>query len=170
MGPVVLGIDGMCASGKSSLAQLLGEIYDANVFHADDYFLPPDMRTPERLNEPGGNMHRERLLDEILLPLSKNEPVTARRFDCGSMELMPPVSYPQKRINIIEGSYSLHPELREFYTLKIALRTDADKQIKRITARDPELIDMFTSRWIPMENGYFDTFKIFDSTDLIFST
>jgi len=168
--PITLGIDGMCASGKSTLAKLLGEIYDANVFHADDFFLPPDMRTEERFGEVGGNMHRERLLEEVLIPLSENRAVTFRPFYCGSQILLPPVSYPEKAINIVEGSYSLHPDLRSFYTLTAVLKTDSGTQLARIKERDPHLTDMFTARWIPMENRYFDTFGIFQNADMVFET
>ena len=28
--------------------------------------MPPSLRTPERLNETGGNLHRERFYDEII--------------------------------------------------------------------------------------------------------
>ena len=168
--PMILGIDGMCASGKSTLARLVGEIYDANVFHADDFFLPPDMRTEERFAEAGGNMHRERLLEEVLIPLSGDRAVTFRPFYCGSQRLLPPVSYPKKAINIVEGSYSLHPDLRSFYTLTAVLKTDSRTQLARIKERDPHLTDMFTSRWIPMENRYFDTFGIFQKADMVFET
>ena len=32
----------------------------------DDFFLPPALRTPERRSEPGGNVHYERFLTEVL--------------------------------------------------------------------------------------------------------
>ena len=65
-----------------------------NVFHMDDFFLPPALRTPERLSQPGGNVDRERMLAEALLPLSRGEDVTFRPFDCHAGRLRPPVSVP----------------------------------------------------------------------------
>ena len=66
---VVVGIDGSCTSGKSTLAGWLAERYDCNVFHMDDFFLRQEQRTEERFAEPGGNVDRERFAEEVLLPL-----------------------------------------------------------------------------------------------------
>ena len=66
---IKVAIDGMSCSGKSSLAALLEKIYDCNVFHMDDFFLPREMKTPQRLAEPGGNVHYERFAEEVLTKL-----------------------------------------------------------------------------------------------------
>ena len=70
----VLAIDGPCGSGKTTLAALLARLYDCPVFHADDFFLRPEQRTPARFAEPGGNLDRERLLEEVLAPLRQGQP------------------------------------------------------------------------------------------------
>ena len=62
---VRIAIDGNCASGKSTLGECLRQIYDANLFHMDDYFLPFARKTPERLAEPGGNVDYERFWAEV---------------------------------------------------------------------------------------------------------
>ncbi len=169
-GPVVIGIDGMCAAGKSTLGAMLAEVYGGELFHADDYFLPAELRTAQRLSELGGNLHRERLLEEILLPLEHGTPVVTRRFDCGKMALEPPIEHAPHRINIVEGSYSLHPELRDFYTLKIALRTAPDTQLQRLKARDPARVYDYVNRWIPLENRYFDACGVYTAADLVVET
>ena len=65
----LLAIDGMSGSGKTTLAQSLQEKWHAHVFHMDDFFLPLEMRTPERLQQSGGNVHYERFLETVLKPL-----------------------------------------------------------------------------------------------------
>ncbi len=50
----VIVIDGMCGSGKSTLAAALGKQMVGEVIHMDDFFLPFDLRTKERLSAPGG--------------------------------------------------------------------------------------------------------------------
>ncbi|MBQ7816856.1 MAG: uridine kinase, partial [Oscillospiraceae bacterium] len=55
-----VAIDGPCASGKSSLGNFLNDNFICNVFHMDDFFLPPEMKTAERLAEVGGNVDYER--------------------------------------------------------------------------------------------------------------
>ena len=68
---VLLAIEGGAASGKSTLADLLTAIYpDTALFHADDFFLRPEQRTAARYAQPGGNLDRERLESEILIPIT----------------------------------------------------------------------------------------------------
>ena len=64
--PVTVAIDGLCGSGKTTFAALLQSVYDCNLFHADDFYLPMPMRTPERYATPGGNVHWERILSAFL--------------------------------------------------------------------------------------------------------
>lgn len=168
---IILAIDGMCGSGKSYLADLLAKTYDSNVFHMDDFFLPPDMRTQERLNEPGGNVHYERFKEEILDPISENRTAVYRSFICGEWKYSEPRTSEPKRFNIIEGSYSLHPHLRRAYDLKIFLEVDDKEQIRRIALRNPERsIQPFIDKWIPLENKYFNELKIKDLCDIIIDT
>ena len=168
---ITVGIDGDCTSGKTTLAALLGEKYGAEVYHADDYFLPSEKRTAERLSEPGGNMERERLLEEVLIPLSENRAPVTRRFDCTDMALMGPETHALTRLNIVEGSYCLHPDLRDYYDLKIALRIDGEEQLRRVLAREGEAkLEAFREKWIPMEKRYFETFDVFGSADIVIKT
>lgn len=166
-GPVIVGIDGGSCSGKSFLANRLGERFGGNVFHCDDFFLRPEQRTPQRLQEPGGNMDRERLLDEVLLPLSRGETVTYRPFSCGTMTLLPPVTVPPRRLSIVEGSYSLHPSLRAYYGLAVFLKVPWELRLQRLYGREGDKAAQFLSRWLPMENAYFSVFGIAQSADLI---
>lgn len=80
------------------------------------------MRTPERYATPGGNVHWERILSDILEQIPKNESFSYRMFDCGVMDLGDAVQVTPKTLNILEGSYSTHPELIGRYDLKIFSR------------------------------------------------
>ena len=62
---IIIAIDGGCASGKTTLSKKLAEIYDANVIHMDDFFLPFEMRTEERMKEIGGNFDYCRFKKEV---------------------------------------------------------------------------------------------------------
>ena len=168
---VTVAVDGMCGSGKSTFAQLLCTVYDCNLFHADDFFLPKELRTPERYATPGGNIHWERIKSEILAPLKTGEPFSYRKFDCSVMELGEVVQVTPKQLNIVEGSYSTHPELIEEYDLRIFLKTDPQTQIERIRVRDgEEYAKVFEEKWIPLENRYFEFFPAHTKCDLIFNT
>ena len=164
---VVVAIDGKCTSGKTTLASKLAQIYDCNVFHMDDFFLRPEQRTPERFAEIGGNVDYERFWEEVLIPLKSGKPFSYRPFDCGTFQLTDPVSGMPKKLNIIEGTYSLHPYFRDVYDLKIRLTISPELQRQRILERPEFLHQRFFEEWIPMEDQYFDGFRISDNADII---
>ena len=164
---VFVAIDGKCASGKTTLAAKLAEIYDCNVFHMDDFFLRPEQRTPARFAEAGGNVDYERFHEEVLLPLLTGKAFSYRPFDCKSFTLSDPVSVPGKKLNIIEGSYSMHPHFGDPYDLKILLTVDEETQRQRILHRPEFLHNQFFEKWIPMENRYLEAFRISEKVDII---
>lgn len=166
-GPVKLAIEGGSASGKTTLAAILAEIYDATVFHMDDFFLRREQRTPERYSEIGGNVDRERFLDEVLLPLGQGETVSYRRFDCSSFELSDPITVTPKRLTVIEGAYSMHPSLSEHYDLSVFLKISPELQRERIIKRNGErMAERFFCEWIPLESVYFEKLNIANRCDI----
>ena len=167
-GPVRLAIEGGSASGKSTLAELLQKVYGCTVFHMDDFFLRPEQRTPTRLSEVGGNVDRERFLSEVLLPLSRADSVRYAKFNCGSMSLEPPVTVKPGRLTVVEGAYSMHPELRDFYDFSVFLDIDEDYRRRRINKRNaPEVAKRFFEEWIPLEAKYFSEMKIKEECDTV---
>ena len=164
---VIVAIDGSCTSGKTTLATRLAEIYDCNVFHMDDFFLRPEQRTQERYAEVGGNVDYERFREEVLLPLKSGKPFSYRPFDCSTFTLSDPVTVTPRKLNIIEGSYSHHPYFGDPYDLKILLTIPPELQQQRILQRPAFLHERFFEEWIPMENRYFEKFRISDKCDVI---
>ena len=163
---ILIAIDGCCASGKTTLAEKLSGYYGWSVVHLDDFFLRPSQRTPERYEEPGGNLDRERVLKEILIPLKsrelyQNPAISYRPFDCHAMRLKDPVLLKLSHVILIEGSYACHPALYDFYNLRVFLTIDQETQKTRIKRRnDPETAENFFNRWIPLEERYFSAFSI----------
>ena len=153
---ILVAIEGKCTSGKTTLAAELSKIYDCNVFHMDDFFLQPHQRTPERFAETGGNVDYERFQEAVLLPLKAGQAFSYRPFDCKSFTLSQPVAVQPKRVNIIEGSYSLHPYFGNPYDLKILLTVSEEVQRRRVLERPAFLHQRFFEQWIPMENRYLE--------------
>lgn len=169
--PGIIAIDGMSGSGKSYLAEMIGEHFDCNVFHMDDFFLPLELKTKERLAQPGANVHYERFKKEVLDPLVKQQTVIYRPYLCGKWDFGEPVKVEPKKLNIIEGTYSMHPELRDAYDLKIFLSVDDITQKERIRVREgEEKLKQFIDKWIPLENLYFNSMDIKTLCDIIVDT
>lgn len=165
---IILAIEGRSGAGKTTLASLLTEIYSSKIIHMDEFFLPSNLRTKDRLSEPGGNIHYERFVSQILpnLQLLKEDPATFRPFsyevfDCHTMnykDFMPVIT--KEPLTIIEGSYCLHPNFRELYDIKVFLDISQNLQKERLLSRvGKEAYMLFESKWIPMEELYFKTYS-----------
>lgn len=164
---ILIGIDGRCGAGKSTLAASIASLIDCNLFHADDFFLPPEMRTPERLAQPGGNMHRERLKEEVVDGIKSGKPFTYHAFSCTDGNLTA-VTVTPKRINIIEGTYSAHPEMKIPYDILVFCDVSPEEQMKRIKRRNGEkMAEIFRTKWIPLEEAYFSHFGIKEKSDYV---
>jgi uridine kinase len=166
--PFLIAIDGMCGSGKTTLGTYLTKELNASLFHMDDFFLQPHQRTEERLSEPGGNVDYERFKEEVLEHLADTNGVTFQPFSCFKWQLADAVTIPYNDIVVVEGSYSHHPYFENSYDVKVFLEISMEEQKKRIIARDGESSwPMFENKWIPMENRYFEEFKIKEQSDYI---
>lgn len=189
-----IAIDGGSGSGKTTLASELKSYFEdelgpgnVTVFHMDDFYLRPEQRTEARYSEPGGNVDRERFLEEVLEPLSRirvdsdvdSDPDTCddqstpvkiiyRPLDCSDFTYKNITEIKPGRLRIIEGAYSHHPDLRDYYDLRVFLNIEPDLQKTRIKNRNtPEQQKLFFERWIPFENTYFDYFDIRENSDII---
>ena len=159
-GPLKIAIEGGSASGKSTLAQLLKDIYICTILHMDDFFLQLWQRTPERFKEIGGNVDRERFLEEVLKPLSKGNDIIYRPFDCKTMTILESKTIKPQKLTVIEGAYSMHPDLEAYYDFSVFLDILPETQRKRVLKRNGAFAQRFFEEWIPLENEYFSHFNI----------
>lgn len=158
---LLVGIDGMSAGGKTTLGYYLKEQFNCNLFHMDDFFLQPYQRTSERLNEPGGNVDYERFKSEVLDRILMGQKVIYRPYDCKEQRIHESVEIPKARLNVVEGSYSLHPFFGDAYDLRFYTEISGEMQKERILRRNGEKMwKRFQNEWIPMENSYEKTFFI----------
>lgn len=163
---MIIAIDGRCAAGKTTLSKKIEEISHCNVIHMDHFFLQPYQHTSKRLQEPGGNIDYERFLEEVMIPLSQGKTVTYRPYDCHRKKLAPSIQIKSNPITIIEGSYSCHPTLWNFYDLRIFLDISPDEQLRRIEHRNgSKTLALFRNRWIPLEEKYFAYYHIQERCD-----
>lgn len=168
---VVIAIEGNCGSGKTTLANYLQELFSANLIQVDDFFLPLELRTKERLNEIGGNVHYERFMQEVIIPILHNEKVRYRKFDCHKMDYVAYKELEDVPLTIIEGTYSMRKEFQVAYDYKILMNCDYDIQLSRILKRSNEaVLQMFVDKWIPLENYYFENMALRNCCDICIET
>lgn len=149
----VTAIDGRAAAGKSTLAADLAAVTGASVIHMDDFFLPPELRTPERLAQPGGNVDYDRFAREVLPHLRSPQAFAYPCFDCSRMALGEYRTV-APGLRIVEGAYSRHPKFGNYADLTVFCDVDPEEQMRRIRRRNPDLAGRFESEWIPMEEKY----------------
>ena len=165
----IIAIDGRCGSGKTTLANAISEDFNCNVFHMDDFYLPLEKRTKERLDESGGNIDRQRFLEEVIVPARNGEAVFYKAFDCKMQSLKASVTMKPKSIVITEGSYSCHNDFYALYDLHIFLTISSETQKERIIKRNGEDgYKAFENKWIPFEEKYFKEQDVKSKCELIF--
>jgi uridine kinase len=141
---VIIGIDGMSGSGKTTYAKSLAAAFNGRrptaeggldgtvaVIHIDDFY---DCSAGKLKTDEIRQKFRE----------LKSETI------------------------IIEGVYCLDSRKFDFdYTLRIFMEVSAEEQRKRIKARNPELYEMYINKWIPAENTYFKEQQIKQKCDFV---
>ncbi|MFP4478705.1 MAG: uridine kinase [Candidatus Izemoplasmatales bacterium] len=165
---VIVGIDGMAASGKTTLAKTLSGQYKSKVIHMDDFFLQDHQKTKERLLEVDGFIDYERFEEEVIQPLKSNNAFIYHAYDCQSQQMTEKFFEDEYQVVIIEGAYALRKSFYEAYDIKILMLIDEDKQESRIKERNSSyLLERFKQEWIPRENHYIKTCDLEKSVDYI---
>ena len=165
--PAVISIDGPCGSGKSTLALQIEKEFDFNILHMDDFYLPFQKRDKNWMNTIAGHMDFDRLIENVLKPYKDKRKTNYISYDCHSDKYLQEIPIDCSKLLVIEGSYSSHFVLNEYVDLKIFIDIDKDEQVKRLTKRNPRVVDKFLSMWVPFENNYFNTLKIREKSDLV---
>ncbi len=168
---LIVSIDGMSAAGKSTLGYYLQQTFDSNLFHMDDFFLEKEKRTSERMSQIAGNIDYERFYNEVLKPVIEEGRIVYRLYSCKTGEYEEERVIDNKRLNIVEGSYSNHPYFGEAYDLRIFMEISSELQINRIRTRNGEEgLKGFINEWIPREERYFKNCKIKENSRVLNNT
>ncbi|MBR5507147.1 MAG: uridine kinase [Clostridia bacterium] len=170
-GHTLLAIDGRCGGGKTYLSGCLESIFECNIVHMDDFFLPFELRNEERMSQIGGNIHKERFLEEVLQPLVNNERVSYRPYECKSGTFSDEISFVPGKLTVIEGTYSCMSEFSDYYDLKIFVDVSDEVRKDRLKRRCKSgEYERFTNIWIPREEAYFDKYNVMSRCDYIIDT
>lgn len=160
--PLCIALDGRAAAGKSTIGLALSELLDLPLFHMDDFYLPPALRTEERFNTPGGNIDTERFKEAVMYPMRKGDPFSYEALIPHEWTYSEARQVGNTAMAIVEGAYTLHENLRHFYRsdLSFFIDVDPEEQMERIFRRNGiDAATMFVERWIPYEEAYIDAMR-----------
>jgi uridine kinase len=186
--PILVGIDGVDASGKTTLADELATVLRTSnrpIIRAsiDDFHNPEKMRYAKGKDSPEGyyrdSFNYKALQDVLLRPLRDGNPqyqsaVFDYRTDSTIAEPMQKV--PKNAILIMDGIFLLRPELVRYWNYKIFLDVDFETSLKRAISRAAEKehpggeqanIRKYKERYIPGQQIYFEEAKPKKQADIV---
>jgi phosphoribulokinase len=157
--PLLIGIDGQGGAGKSSFARRLVQRLDsaAVVVEGDDFYrdLPDDERVLLDA-EQGVEQYFDwqRLRREVLEPVARAEQVLRyQRYDWPAETMGDWVEMPMPDVVIVEGVYTLRPQLRDLVDVKVYVEA-SDAVRRRRQFERGENTDEWIDRWVAAEDLY----------------
>jgi uridine kinase len=151
---LLIGIDGVGGSGKTTLSESLKEKLDnVSIVQLDDFYSP-------ELNRAD----RNRVLEQVLLPLENDTDAKYQIFDWRSNTLKDWRAIKHGGIVIIEGVSALHSDFAEKYDFRIWISCAPEVGYKRGVERDKvrdsvDNSDKWLNLWMPQEKEYVESQK-----------
>ena len=168
-GTRLVAIDGLSGAGKSLLADVLQEsLTGISVVRADDFYRPMDTGVLAQLSSADGYEQYfdwRRLRTDVLVPLSQGAASWYRRHDWSTNRLAEWHEVQPGGIVIVEGVFTVRPEIREFYGVTVFVEAPRDERVRRIHARDENVA--WVDRWMAAEDWYLEHVRPADWVDHI---
>lgn len=138
-------VDGPAGSGKTTLAAAVAALEPAAaVLHIDDLL--------EGWAGIGGATDQ---FDSFLLPLSRGEPGSYRRYDWYAAAFAETVAVPVTPLLVVEGVGSGSRSHARWHTVLVWVETDDERRLARGMARDGEGMRAHWEQWMRDEVGLF---------------
>lgn len=152
---VRVGIDGPGASGKSTLAAGLAEALTRALLVEGDDFYRPESDSKRSEVEVAGLFDLSRLASQVLIPHLEGRDIHYQRYNWESGVLSDWVRNDSAVPLIVEGVYSTHQTLRDFYDLRIWVTAPRAVRLARGIERDGEdARSKWVDIWMPAEDRY----------------
>jgi len=187
--PVLVGIDGVDASGKTTLSdELINHLRKTNrpIIKAsiDGFHNPKQVRYRKGRNSPEGyyldSFNYQALIDKLLLPLSLNGSLQYRTkvFNfLDNREVVSPIQNANHNsILIMEGIFLFRPQIVKYWDFKIFLDVHFKITLKRNINRtmeiqylgsEQEIVDKYKKRYMPGQKLYFKDANPKEKADIV---
>ena len=140
----IVAIDGCGGAGKSTFAATLSALLsDCPIIHTDDLAsseAPLDWYL--------------RMLDQVLVPLSKGQGARYQRFDWLTSQPAEWCDVPAHRFLIVEGVSATRREFRPFLAFSVFVETDRKTRLARGLLRDGTEAEHLWLGWMREEDEY----------------
>ncbi len=160
----LVAIDGWGCGGKTALAEGLLDRLEPDVQYVstDEFF------AGFGLADPGPAPHlRWAELRAALEGLRLRGHTEARGFDWPGDRILPPERL-EGRAWLVEGLFSMRPELRPLYDLTIWVQGALETRMDRVIARDgAHMVPFWEREWVPREVGYMRAERPWLTADLV---
>lgn len=184
-GPIIVGVTGIDASGKSSMTTLLEEELvklgrPVQTIRLDDFHRPRIDRYREGISEPEKYYEQsfdiKRLSNEVLHPIRDEGGLETSLVcldvlaDTWSVERQ--YSVKNDSIVLLDGVFLFRPELSHYVDLMIFLRVDEGVAIDRALARDSsalaeEILSRYQTKYLPAQRTYLAEYPSERNADII---
>jgi uridine kinase len=168
---LVASIDGAGGAGKSTLAR---GIDDANpgrvsIIRCDDFYHPLTGAQYSRLTAEEAYENYfdwRRLRDETLMPLRSGNRARYQRYDWSTDRLAECIEIEPREIVLVEGVFSMRPELRPLLDVAIFIETPRAERQRRMLAR-PQDSTAWMDPWVSAEDWYLEHIAPHRNADLV---
>ncbi len=180
---LVIAIDGLAGSGKSTVAKELQSVYpEAQIVEMDSFFLPLARRTPfYQKKQVYLEYDYGRLLSQVLIPFQKGLEASYLKYNWVTDETgRKEFNISPDKMLIIDGITSFHPKVQDCakFDYRIWVESAVKTRLARVKKRDDIVAhefggynektkDYYKNEWITMENNYFQRYRPDKIADLV---
>lgn len=170
--PAVVGISGFGGAGKSTLAVTLSEqLPGSNLVPGDEFMRA---RPCAIRSDDWSSIDRERLLQQVLLPVQQGRDTRYQIYDWESEALGAWVSIRGSDPVIVEGVGLFHPELRSYFDLRVWIDVDLETATAQGIRRDTVVhnnpqTELWELVWKPNDGDFFNRFRPDQTADILFA-
>ena len=156
----LIGIDGLGASGKSTIAEEIKKLHpETSIIHTDEFYFPFVERGkfPPSSDGVSRDFDWDRFENQVIKPVQKNLLVKYERFDWRADTWNDWIEVPAVNWIIIVGVYALQSRFFQAYDYSIWMDVPQAERIKRMTEREGRAVsDGWQTKWLPREERYFE--------------
>ena len=167
----IVAIDGPSGSGKSTLSATLhrslpgSQLVDIEHFYSDIGVDPSDGLSPHETYEQHVDW---RALDaQVLRPLRRGELGSYRLYDWIAGKRLDAAEVRPEGIVLVDGVYSMRPELTDAYDLTVYVETPPRERTARLAKRPDNPV--WVDRWAVGFDWYMDRMRVKERADVVIS-